>query len=139
MSALMQDDARNSIEVIHGIQRMRNQLGRYAFREAPKRQPKLAIEGLEISIRADLLVDGSNRKGDDLICAAVLRMTQSGDTSESAISKRREMGLSTLSLLPALTLSKTLQAIAFRRMRFVWRLMCSTERCSPRQPQANDA
>lgn len=92
-SALMQDDARNSIEVIHGIQRMQNQLGQYAFREAPKRQPKLVIEGLEVSIRADLLVDGSSRKGDNLVGAAVLRMTQSGEKTESAISKRREMGL----------------------------------------------
>lgn len=92
-SALMQDDARNSIEVIHGIQRMQNQLGQYAFRKAPERQPKLVIEGLEISIRADLLLSGTNRKGDDLVGAAVLRMTQSGETTESAISKRREMGL----------------------------------------------
>lgn len=93
MSALMQDDARNSIEVIHGIQRMQNQLGQYAFRNAPQRQEKLLIEGLEVSIRADLLVDGTNRRGDDLIGAAVLRMTQSGETTESALTKRREMGL----------------------------------------------
>ena len=92
-SALMQDDARNSIEVIHGIQRMQNQLGQFAFRKAPERQLKLVIEGLEISIRADLLVSGTNRKGNDLIGAAVLRMTQSGETTESALSKRREMGL----------------------------------------------
>jgi hypothetical protein len=101
MSALMQDDARNSIEVIHGIQRMRNQLGQYAFRNAPQRQAKLVIEGLEISIRADLLVDGANRKGDDLIGAAVLRMTQSGETTESALTKRREMGLYVATLAKA--------------------------------------
>lgn len=100
-SALMQDDARNSIEVIHGIQRMQNQLGQYAFSKAPDRQPKLIIEGLEVSIRADLLVGGTNRKGDDLIGAAVLRMTQSGETTESALSKRREMGLYVATLAKA--------------------------------------
>lgn len=92
-SALMQDDARNSIEVIHGIQRMQNQLGQYDFRKAPERQPKLTIEGLKISIRADLLVAGTNRKGDELVGAGILRMTQSGEKSDGAISKRREMGL----------------------------------------------
>lgn len=100
-SALMQDDARNSIEVIHGIQRMQNKLGQFDFRRAPDRQPKLVIEGLEVSIRADLLVGGTNRKGDALIGAAVLRMTQSGETTESALSKRREMGLYVATLAKA--------------------------------------
>lgn len=100
-SALMQDDARNSIEVIHGIQRMQNQLGQYAFQKAPERQPKLVMEGLEVSIRADLLVNGTNRKGDDLVGAAILRMTQSGETTDSAISKRREMGLYVATLAKA--------------------------------------
>lgn len=100
-SALMQDDARNSIEVIHGIQRMRNQLGQFSFSRAPDRQAKLVIEGLEISIRADLLVSGRSRKGDDLIGAAVLRMTQSGESSESALTKRREMGLYVATLAKA--------------------------------------
>ncbi len=101
LSALMQDDARNSIEVIRGIQRMQNQLGQYAFSRAPERQPKLTIEGLEISIRADLLVSGTNRRGEAMVGAAVLRMTQSGETSESALFKRREMGLYVATLAKA--------------------------------------
>ncbi|WP_222102945.1 hypothetical protein [Sphingorhabdus sp. SMR4y] len=93
VSALRQDDARNSIEVIHGLQRMQNQLGQYSFARAPSSQPKLTIEGLEISIRADLLVNGTARNGDVQIGAAVLRMTQSGETSETALTRRRQMGL----------------------------------------------
>ncbi|TYC96866.1 hypothetical protein [Novosphingobium sp. BW1] len=55
----------------------------------------------EVSIRADLLINGTSRKGDDLIGAAVLRMTQSGETTESAISRRREMGLYVATLAKA--------------------------------------
>ncbi len=92
-TTLRQDDAKNSIEVIHGIQRMRNQLGPYSFEQAPFRQPKLIIEGVEVSIHADMLVHATTRAGVGQIGAAILRMTQSDVTSESAIAKRREMGL----------------------------------------------
>jgi len=92
-STLRQDDARNSIEVLHGIQRMRNQLGAFQFQDAPSRQPKLIIEGVEVSIHADLIVVGSNRAGDHLVGAAILRMTQSDTTSDVAVARRREMGL----------------------------------------------
>lgn len=90
-STLRQDDARNSIAVLHGVQALNNQLGGFQFVPAPTQQPRLILEGVEISIRADLLVVGE-RSGIEQIGAAVLRMTQSDQTSEVAIQRRREMG-----------------------------------------------
>lgn len=91
VSSLMQDDARNSIAVLHGIQRMRNQLSAFQFIAAPARQPKLVIEGVQVSIHADLLAIGE-RSGVGQIGAAVLRMTQSDTDSDLAVQRRREMG-----------------------------------------------
>lgn len=48
VSTLMQDDARNSIAVLHGIQRMRNQLSAFQFVAAPAKQSKLTIEGVSL-------------------------------------------------------------------------------------------
>lgn len=91
-SALRQDDARQSIEVLYAIQRMRNQLAGFDFLSAPADQGRLLLAGVEVSVRADLLVHGSGR-GQELIGAAVLRMTQDDAESENARSKRRDMGL----------------------------------------------
>ncbi|MFT0876458.1 hypothetical protein VRZ08_07835 [Rhodopseudomonas sp. G2_2311] len=91
-SALRQDDARQSIEVLNAVQRMRNQLAPYEFVPAPADQNRLTLGGVEVSVRADLLVYGSSR-GTNLIGAAVLRMTQDDADSDAARSKRREMGL----------------------------------------------
>lgn len=73
-SALRQDDAVKSVEVLHSIQGMRNQLGHVAFAPAPRTQPKLIIAGVEVSVHADCLVEGSTG-GVAEIGAAVLRMT----------------------------------------------------------------
>lgn len=91
-SALRQDDARQSIEVLHAVQRMQNQLGVFDFVPAPADQPRLLLGGVEVSVRADLLVHGSAR-GQELIGAAVLRMTQDDAESDAARTKRRDMGL----------------------------------------------
>lgn len=91
VSSLRQDDARNSIEVIHCLMGMSNQLGGYNFSAAPRLQGKVVVEGLEISIRADLLVSGTSRLGKPVRGAAVLRMTQ-GAESESGKAKRQTMG-----------------------------------------------
>lgn len=90
-TALRQDDARHSIEVLHAIQRMANQLGQFRFTLAPNDQPKLMLAGVEISVRADLLAHGTAR-GQDQIGVAILRMTQDDADSDAARSKRRDMG-----------------------------------------------
>ncbi len=92
VSALRQDDARNSIEVLHAIQRMSNVLGNFDFSPAPNTQAKLTLAGVEVSVRADLLVLASNR-GKEQFGAAVLRMTQDDADTDMARNRRREMGL----------------------------------------------
>jgi hypothetical protein len=91
-SALRQDDARQSIEVLNALQRMRNQLAPFEFVPAPIEQARLELAGVEISVRADLLVLASSR-GVNQTGAAVLRMTQDDADSEPARTRRRDMGL----------------------------------------------
>lgn len=91
-SSLRRDDAEKSIEVLHAIQGMRNQIGSFDFVDAPKKQDKLVIGGVEVSVYADALVHGSNSSGEQ-IGAAVLRMTQDDADTPAAIEKRKNMGL----------------------------------------------
>jgi hypothetical protein len=92
VSVLRQDDARNSIEVLHSIQGMANRLAPFDFHLAPTIQPKLILADIEISVRADLLVHGSAR-GQDQIGAAVLRLTQDDADTDLARTRRRDVGL----------------------------------------------
>jgi hypothetical protein len=92
VSALRQDDARQSIEVLHALQRMGNQLAGFDFVAAPARQSPLMLAGVKISVRADLLVHGSTKR-EEQIGTAVLRMTQDDADTESGKSRRRDMGL----------------------------------------------
>lgn len=92
ISALRQDDARNSVEVLHAIQRMANSLTQFSFEPAPKRQAKLDLAGVEISVYADLIVTGTLRRAPHS-GVAILRMTQADGESEAAQTRRREMGL----------------------------------------------
>lgn len=89
---LQRDDARLSIEVLHALQRMRNQLAEFDFQPAPRDQPKLHINGVEVSVRADCLVHGETRR-EEQIGAAVLRMTVDDANTDAARERRREMGL----------------------------------------------
>lgn len=89
---LRQDDALKSIEVLRSVHGMANRLAEYDFHAAPEKQPKLIMEGVEVSIRADMLVYGSTR-GREQIGAALLRMTQDDAETEEAKEKRRNMGL----------------------------------------------
>ena len=91
-SSLAQDDARQTIEVLHAIQRMSNTLGTYDFVSAPTEQAKLQLGGVEVSVRADMLVHGSTRR-QELYGAAILRMTQDDTTTDAARDQRREMGI----------------------------------------------
>lgn len=91
-SSLRRDDAAKSIEVLHAIQALGNQLGQFSFHQAPSRQSKLLLSGVEVSVHADMLVYGSAR-GVDQIGAALLRMTQDDAATDAAVEKRRQMGL----------------------------------------------
>jgi hypothetical protein len=90
-SALRQDDALKSIEVLRALRGMSNQLAAYSFSVAPQSQPKLILSGVEVSVRADLWVHGASR-GRDQVGGAILRMTQDDSGSSTAAEKRREMG-----------------------------------------------
>ena len=90
-SALRQDDARHSIEVLRAIQAMANQLAGFDFHAAPQNQPTLNMVSVEVSVRADLLVHGTVRNREQ-IGAAVLRMTQDDADTDAARSRRQDMG-----------------------------------------------
>lgn len=87
----MQDDARQTIEVLRAIQRMGNTLGTYDFVSAPQDQPKLQLAGVEVSVRADLIVHGSTRR-QELYGAALLRLTQDDASTDAMREQRRELG-----------------------------------------------
>jgi hypothetical protein len=91
-SALRQDDAKQSIEVLHAIQRMQNQLRPFTFTAAPNEQPRLSLADVEVSVRPELFVSAVAR-GQEQRGAAVLRLTQDDTDSETARTKRRDMGL----------------------------------------------
>lgn len=97
LSSLRQDDARQSIEVLHAVQAMANVLNPYRFSAAPREQPSLVIAGVEVSVRLDLLAHGSTR-GMDTVGGVILRLTQADTETNVAKDKRREMGLVAASL-----------------------------------------
>lgn len=88
-SDLRRDDAKHSIEVLHAMPSMLKALAPYEFVSAPQRQKKLTVSGVEVSVRPDLYVLGSNKR----IGSAVLRMTKDDKTTPAAQDKRRQMGL----------------------------------------------
>ena len=80
---------------------MRNHLAIFDFVSAPQTQGLLRLAGVEVSARADMLVHGDSRNGVPQIGAAILRLTQDDAESDTARSRRRDMGLyvATLALL----------------------------------------
>ena len=91
-STLRRDDARQSIEVLHAVQGMRNQLSGFSFTRAPQNQGRLHISGVSVSAHLDLFVHASTR-GVSQVGGAILRMTQDDAETEAARIKRRDMGL----------------------------------------------
>jgi hypothetical protein len=63
LGPLRQDDALKSMEVLRAVHGMANRLAEYDFHPAPQTQPKLSMGGVEVSLRADLLVHGAPREG----------------------------------------------------------------------------
>lgn len=98
MSALRKDDALKSIDVLHAIQSMGNDLAQYQFVSAPQKQSKLNVQGVEVSVYANCLVHGS-KGGVPEIGAAMLRMTQDDAATDAAKAKRKNMGLYVATML----------------------------------------
>ena len=96
-STFRRDDAEKSIEVLEAILDMSNQTATYRFVRAPKRQSKLIIEGVEVSVSADMLVEGKF-KGQDAIGAAIMRLSKDDSSTAAAKEKRKSMGLYVASL-----------------------------------------
>ena len=90
-NAKRKEDASLTKEVLHAIQGMHNLLAGYDFHPAPARQNKLYIAGVEISVRADLLVHGRSGRT-DYIGAALLRMTKDDASTSMAEDRRKRMG-----------------------------------------------
>ncbi len=97
-SALMQNDASNSVDVLHSLQGMSNQLVPFDFLSAPKKQAKLMVAGVQVSVYADLMVEAVI-KGDKNIGAAILKMSQDNTETDAAKSKRRDIGLYVATLI----------------------------------------
>lgn len=95
---LRQDDAKKSIEVLHAIQAMGNQLSGFDFRVAPNTQNKLIVAGVRVSVYADFIVQG-HKNGVEQIGASMLRMTQDDTATDAAKLKRKNMGLYVATLL----------------------------------------
>jgi hypothetical protein len=87
----MQDDARHSIEVLHALQGMANQLAQFDFWPPPSDQQPLSLADVAISTRADLLVYGAAR-GREQIGVAILRMTQDDADTDAARTRRQNVG-----------------------------------------------
>lgn len=92
ISSLKRDDALSSIEVLHALRRLTNQLSHIEFLLAPASQAKLHLAGVEVSVRADLITK-LTAKGRDFSGVAVLRLTQDSPDTDAARSKRRDMGI----------------------------------------------
>jgi hypothetical protein len=60
LGTLRQDDARQSIEVLHSVQAMQNKIGSSRFTAAPQIQGQLLVSGVIVSVRLDLFVHGAS-------------------------------------------------------------------------------
>lgn len=92
LSDLRQDDARASLLVLQSVHGMKNRLAPFTFRLAPHSQPKLVIAGVDVSVRADLIVR-MPIKGVEHAGAAVMRFSQDDAETDAAKAKRKDMGL----------------------------------------------
>lgn len=97
-SSLRQDDATKSVEVIQALQGMSNQLAGFQFHKAPNTQPRLVIAGVEVSVYADFLVHGQEKRVEQ-VGAAILRLNQDDSATDAAKQKRQNMGLYAATLL----------------------------------------
>ncbi len=90
-TSFRRSDAACSVEALNSLLTMGNQLNGYNYSAAPRRQAKLNISGVEVSVYVDLLLHRSAR-GQEQVGGALFRFTQADDESDGAQSKRRNMG-----------------------------------------------
>lgn len=89
ISDFRRDDALKSLEAVNAFGGMRQQFAGHDFVAAPARQAPLALGGVEVPVTLDLLIHRNEEIG-----GLLFRLTQFDDTeTDSAASKRREMGL----------------------------------------------
>lgn len=91
---LARDDALASIGAIEDFQRAWNAFpfGGLNFDLAPRQMPSLYIEGVEVSVALDAIVNAVV-KGDDVVGGVLLRLAKGTDAeTEAAAAKRREIG-----------------------------------------------
>lgn len=91
LSNFGRSDAASSKEALEAFDSMKNQLGGFEFFAAPKKQPKLNLQGVDVSVNLDLHIR-RDYKGEAQIGGAIFRFSQAGDESAAAATKRREMG-----------------------------------------------
>lgn len=91
LSAFQRDDAAQSVDVLDAYLTMQNQLGGYAFAAAPTRQPLLSINGVDVSVRLDVLTHRAISQHDP-VGGAIFRFTRADEETEMASARRREMG-----------------------------------------------
>ena len=92
LSCRQHEVAAQSVEVVHAIHGMRNELGKYQFIKAPwGKSFIMPMRGVDVSVRLDLLVHGVHR-GIDQIGAAVLKMTKDDANSPLTLQRREDAG-----------------------------------------------
>lgn len=90
LSSWQHNVAEQSTEIVHAVQGMSNEVGRYNFVKASGRSHIMLICGVEVSVRLDLLVH-DNSKGKDQIGAAVLKMNKDA-TTPVTLQRRKDAG-----------------------------------------------
>jgi len=92
LSTWAREDAAKSLDVIDAFNKMRNSFAGFDFVQAPKKQPSLLLGGVAVSVNCDVLIHRPV-KGTESIGAALFRLTKpEEDESETAKSKREQMG-----------------------------------------------
>jgi len=92
LSPFQREDARLSVDVLNHLLGMQNLTGGYAFSQAPRDQPSLSLADVEVSVNLDLLATRTRGTAEQ-IGGALFRFTKVDDETDTAATKRREMGM----------------------------------------------
>jgi hypothetical protein len=90
LSNFVRSDAASSIEALHAFDALSNQIGGNEFFKAPKRQPKITLNGITISVTLDAIIRREYRS-ESQVGGALFRFTQADDETDAAAAKRRDM------------------------------------------------
>lgn len=80
-----------SVDVLASLARMENKIGGSRFVAAPVRQPPLVLNGVSVSVQLNVLAL-RERDGAAEVGGVLFRMTKADEETESAASKRKEIG-----------------------------------------------